>query len=66
MDAYKIIFDSNDAHELPLPGGWDTRLSIFQKLLFLRCLRPDKVTLLRFLPAQATVPKQATVWKVHG
>ena len=52
MDAYKLIFDSNDAHELPLPGAWDSRLSSFQKLLFLRCLRPDKVTL---LPAQAMV-----------
>ena len=53
MDAYKVIFDSNDAHELPLPGDWESRLSSFQKLLFLRCLRPDKVTLLCCLPVQA-------------
>ncbi len=53
MDEYKVIFDSNDAHEFQLPGDWESRLSSFQKLLFLRCLRPDKVTLLRCWPAQA-------------
>jgi hypothetical protein len=37
------IFDSNDAHEMPLAAPFATSLNTFQKLLFLRCLRPDKV-----------------------
>ena len=42
--AFQAIFDSNEAHEVPLPEPWNTNLSSFQKLAILRCLRPDKVT----------------------
>ena len=42
--AFQAIFDSNEAHEMPLPEPWNTRLNSFQKLAVLRCLRPDKVT----------------------
>ncbi|XP_041836448.1 dynein heavy chain 1, axonemal isoform X2 [Melanotaenia boesemani] len=41
MHVFKNIFDSSDPHREPLPGEWDTRLDSFQKLLILRCLRPD-------------------------
>ncbi|KAG2485619.1 hypothetical protein HYH03_015682 [Edaphochlamys debaryana] len=44
LDHYKAIFDSNDAHEMPLAPPWDDKLDTFQKLCYLRCLRPDKVT----------------------
>lgn len=37
------IFDSNEAHQLPLAPPFNDSLSTFQKLLFLRCIRPDKV-----------------------
>ena len=41
--AFQAIFDSNEAHEMPLPEPWNARLNSFQKLAVLRCLRPDKV-----------------------
>ena len=43
VEHYKGVFDSNDAHESPLAAPWQEKLSTFQKLCFLRCLRPDKV-----------------------
>ncbi|XP_045470082.1 dynein axonemal heavy chain 7 [Harmonia axyridis] len=44
MDAWKKIFDSPEPQEYPLPAPFDTRLSQFQKLLILRCIRYDKIT----------------------
>ncbi|KAI8999183.1 dynein heavy chain and region D6 of dynein motor-domain-containing protein [Gaertneriomyces semiglobifer] len=37
------IFDSSAPHKEPLPGRWSTTLTPFQKLLPLKCLRPDKM-----------------------
>ncbi|XP_050419254.2 dynein axonemal heavy chain 7, partial [Patella vulgata] len=42
-DAWKVIYDSPDPHHGTLPGEWNDRLGMFQKMLVLRCLRPDKV-----------------------
>ncbi|KAK9803422.1 hypothetical protein WJX72_010826 [[Myrmecia] bisecta] len=44
LDHYHAIFDSEDAHAMPLLEPWQSQLSAFQKLCFLRCIRPDKVT----------------------
>lgn len=41
--AFQAVFDSNEAHEAPLPEPWNASLNTFQKLAVLRCLRPDKV-----------------------
>ena len=43
LDEFKAIFDSPTAHEDPLPCGWNDKLNSFQKMVFCRTLRPDKV-----------------------
>ncbi|KAJ3159379.1 Dynein heavy chain 1, axonemal [Geranomyces michiganensis] len=40
----KVMFDSPHPHKEPLPGRWENALSNFQKLLVLRCIRPDRIT----------------------
>lgn len=40
---WKVVFDAMDPHKLPIPGPFAAKLTGFQKLLVLRCLRPDKV-----------------------
>uniref|UniRef100_A0A3Q2QBU8 Uncharacterized protein n=1 Tax=Fundulus heteroclitus TaxID=8078 RepID=A0A3Q2QBU8_FUNHE len=41
LQGFRRIVDSKHPHREPLPGEWDSRLNSFQKLLVLRCLRPD-------------------------
>lgn len=40
---WKALFDSLDPQKMPIPGPYANSLSRFQKLLILRCMRPDKV-----------------------
>ena len=40
---FKKIFDSQNAHEEPLPGEWNDKLNSFQKMIVLKCIRPDKL-----------------------
>ena len=42
---FKKIFDSLDPHEEPLPGEWNTKLNSFQKMIVLKAIRADKITL---------------------
>ncbi|XP_043259684.1 dynein axonemal heavy chain 1-like [Colletes gigas] len=44
LTQFKTVFDAQEAHLAPLPEPWDTELDDFQKMLILKCLRPDKVT----------------------
>jgi dynein heavy chain len=43
--AWKEVNDSTMPHDVPLPAEWDEKLSRFQKMLVLRTIRPDKVSL---------------------
>ncbi|XP_050390512.1 dynein axonemal heavy chain 1 [Patella vulgata] len=44
MEGFKKIFDSAEPHREDLPGSWNTELDDFQKIIVLKCLRPDKIT----------------------
>ncbi|XP_058956956.2 dynein axonemal heavy chain 7 [Pocillopora verrucosa] len=44
LEGWKKIYDSNEPQNEPLPGDWDEKLGQFQKMVILRCLRPDKMT----------------------
>lgn len=48
-DQWKNIYDSKDPSNEKLPGEFQERLSLFQRMLLLRCLRPDKVITFAFL-----------------
>lgn len=40
---WRAIYDSPEPHKVSFPGSWKLSLSGMQKLLVLRCLRPDKM-----------------------
>ena len=43
MVAWKQYYDSTEPQHEKLPGSWNDKLGLFQKIIVLRCLRPDKV-----------------------
>ncbi|XP_061578914.1 dynein axonemal heavy chain 7 [Cololabis saira] len=42
-NRWKEVYDSPNPHQTPFPGDWQEKLSQFQKMLVIRCLRPDKI-----------------------
>lgn len=40
---WKEVYDDREPHTAPLPEPWNGSLSDFQKMMVIRCLRPDKV-----------------------
>uniref|UniRef100_A0AAY4BTU9 EF-hand domain-containing protein n=1 Tax=Denticeps clupeoides TaxID=299321 RepID=A0AAY4BTU9_9TELE len=42
-DGWREVYDSKDPHHNPFPNEWESRLGQFQRMLVIRCLRPDKV-----------------------
>lgn len=43
--AFQKIFDSTEPHNMPTPGDWNKKLNSFQKMIVLKSIRPDKMTL---------------------
>lgn len=44
LDEWRILYDSTNPQTEPLPGNWQGRLDLFQRLLLLRAMRQDKLT----------------------
>ncbi|XP_047226085.1 dynein axonemal heavy chain 7 isoform X2 [Girardinichthys multiradiatus] len=43
LSDWKQVYDSPNPHQTPFPGAWQERLNQFQKMMVIRCLRPDKI-----------------------
>ncbi|XP_053363484.1 dynein axonemal heavy chain 7-like [Clarias gariepinus] len=42
-DGWKEVYDSKEPHHTPFPEKWEKNLVQFQRMLVVRCLRPDKI-----------------------
>ncbi|XP_055253118.1 dynein axonemal heavy chain 7 isoform X4 [Moschus berezovskii] len=42
-DGWKKVYDSLEPHHEVFPDDWEDKASEFQRMLIIRCLRPDKV-----------------------
>ena len=42
---FQRIFDSTEAHEEQMPGEWNDKLNSLQKMILLKSIRSDKVSL---------------------
>ncbi|KAH8417458.1 hypothetical protein KR222_000260 [Zaprionus bogoriensis] len=43
LDEWKVWFDLENPEEVPCPGDYNIKCNAFQKLLFLRCFRVDRI-----------------------
>ena len=43
IDEFQLIYDSPEPHRVDLPASIKDKFNSFEKLLILRCIRPDKL-----------------------
>jgi len=44
LSEWRAYYDDMAPHEADLPQAWNERLKDFQKMIVLRCIRPDKAS----------------------
>ncbi|KAI9347975.1 dynein heavy chain and region D6 of dynein motor-domain-containing protein [Zopfochytrium polystomum] len=44
IEEWQSIFENQEPHKVELPSRWRNTLNSFQRLLVIRCIRPDKLT----------------------
>ncbi|XP_069471802.1 dynein axonemal heavy chain 7 isoform X2 [Ambystoma mexicanum] len=42
-DGWKVVYDSLEPHHEPFPAEWQEKVGHFQRMLVIRCMRPDKI-----------------------
>lgn len=43
IDEWKMVHESKEPYKMPFPTPWNEKLNDFQRLMIVRCMRPDKV-----------------------
>lgn len=43
VDEFAKLYESPNPQEFEIPGGWNEKLNSFNKMILIRCIRPDKV-----------------------
>ena len=43
VDIWKDYYDRREPHNTDLPAPWHSKLNDFERMMVLRCIRPDKV-----------------------
>jgi dynein heavy chain len=43
IELFKPLYDSPNPHTDALPGDWDKNTDEFEKMIILKCIRPDKI-----------------------
>ena len=47
MTDWRKVYDLKEPQNAHLPSPWDRKLNEFQRMTVIRCLRPDKVRVMR-------------------
>jgi hypothetical protein len=64
QDKWKTVFDDVEPQNAKFPAPWPEKLSEFQNMLVLRCIRPDKLVpaVQSFVQRTNTLLSELSLW----